>query len=490
MAVLATLVFCAAPAQGTFPGGNGKIVYENGGNLFTINPDGTGQTQLTATGNAHDPAWSPDGMKIAFDRSVGGNVDVWVMNADGSGLTQLTNDPAADFSPAWSPDGAQLAFVAARDGNNEIYRMKTDGTDQVRITNSGPADTQPDWSPDGSRIAAVSGGIYTMKPDGTDQQFLTSGTGPSWNPESYRLAYTYANPGNFGDIWTIHADGTGSMQVTHNNTAVFGSSQPVWSPDGGQIAGLQVACGDTCGPTHLFVMNADGSNMTVFPVVASRPDWQRLPQPPYVRPRGASPFLAYFDVAYRECTAPNRTHGAPLAFLSCAPPVQTSPNVTAGTPDANGAAPNFRASAILKVLPGNPATQADEADVRVTVSLTDIRCTASTIACTGGEFSDYTGAMRLVLPLSLTDSYVPGLPATSAGSISVPVPCAPTSDATIGSLCTSVTTVDSVIPGAVREGNRAIWELGQLQVWDGGQDGSLASPDDDALFAVQGLFVP
>jgi hypothetical protein len=490
IAVLGTLGLCAAPAQATFPGGNGKIVYENGGNLFTINPDATGQNQLTATGDAHDPVWSPDGMKIALDRSVGGNVDVWVMNADGSGLTQLTNDPAADFLPAWSPDGAQLAFVAARDGNNEIYRMKTDGTDQVRLTNSGPADTQPDWSPDGSRIAAVSGGIYTMKPDGTDQQFLTSGTGPSWNPESYGLAYTYANPGNFGDIWTIHADGTGNMQVTHNNTAVFGSSQPVWSPDGGQIAGLQVACGDTCGPTHLFVMNADGSNMTVFPVVASRPDWQRLPQPPYVRPKGASPFSTYFVPAYKACTTPNRVHGEPLAFLSCAPPSPTSLNVTVGTPDANSAAVSFLGSAILKAVPGAPATETDEADVKVSVSLTDIRCAAGTIACTAGELSDYTGSMRLALPVDLTDTYVPNLPATSKGVVSIPVPCTTTADSAIGSACSAVTTVDTVIPGAVREGNRAIWGLGQLEIWDGGQDGSLASRDDDTLFAVEGLFVP
>jgi hypothetical protein len=98
--------------------------------------------------------------------------------------------------------------------------------------------------------------------------------------------------------------------------------------------------------------------------------------------------------------------------------------------------------------------------------------------------------MRLVLPLRLTDAYVRGLPATSEGSISVPVPCSTTPDATVGSTCATTTTVDSVIPGAVREGNRAIWELGRLEIWDGGQDGSIATRDDDALFATQGLFIP
>ena len=66
----------------------------------------------------------------------------------------------------------------------------------------------------------------------------------------------------------------------------------------------------------------------------------------------------------------------------------------------------------------------------------------------------------------------------------------PLSSPTIGSACSTATTVDSVIPSAVREGNRAIWELGQLEIWDGGQDGSLASRDDDTLFAVQGVFIP
>jgi hypothetical protein len=175
---------------------------------------------------------------------------------------------------------------------------------------------------------------------------------------------------------------------------------------------------------------------------------------------------------------------------SCAPPIPVSLNVTAGTPDANGLGANFRARAVLNAIAGNSSTTADEADVRVFVSATDIRCNETAIACTGGALSDYTGSLRLVLPLRLTDAYARGLPATSEGSISAPVPCMPTADPATGSACDTVTTVDTLIPGAVREGNRAIWELGQLELWDAGQDGLLSSRDDDTLFAVQGVFVP
>src|SRR5262249_294176 len=158
------------------------------------------------------------------------------------------------------------------------------------------------------------------------------------------------------------------------------------------------------------------------------------------RPKGATPFFTYFDVAYRACTSPNEVHGAPLASPSCAPPVPASLNVTVGTPDSNGLAANFRASARLDALRGTPSTTADEADVKVSVSARDIRCTDTALACTGGALSDYTGSLRLVIPLRLTDTYVRNLPATSEGSVSVPVPCTPTTDSGLGSDCSTETT--------------------------------------------------
>jgi hypothetical protein len=491
LGVIAAVALSAVPAHASFPGGNGKIVFENGGNLFTINPDGTGQAQLTNAGDAHHPAWSPDGSRIAFDRNVAGNVDVWVMDAEGSGMTQLTTDSATDASPAWSPDGTQLAFVSFRDGNFEIYKMNSDGSNQVRLTNNPAQEGSPDWSSDGSLIAFVRDAVYVMGPDGGNQHQLTAGGDPSWSPQLDRLAVTRSvGGGETSHIFTVAFDGSDPIDITNQSGDVRRYFAPAWSPNAGQIAGVRQACaGLSCTPNRVFVMNADGTNLTEI-ATGTAPDWQPVKLPRYVRPRGATPFFAYFDVAYRQCTTPNNVHGAPLSSGSCTPPLPTSLNVTVGTPDANGHGANFRASARLDALPGNPSTTADEADVKVSVYAPDIRCTDTTIACTGGALSDYTGSLRLVLPLRLTDTYVRGLPATSEGSISVPVPCTADGDTTVGSICQTDTTIDSVIPGAVREGNRAIWQLGQLQLWDGGQDGSLATRDDDALFAVEGVFVP
>jgi len=93
------------------------------------------------------PNWSPDGTKIAFETNRDGNFEVYVMNLDGTGLVDLSNNAASDRQPAWSPDGTRIAFQSNRDGNFEIYSMNPEGTDQTRLTNSPGADVNPDWGP-------------------------------------------------------------------------------------------------------------------------------------------------------------------------------------------------------------------------------------------------------------------------------------------------------------------------------------------------------
>jgi Tol biopolymer transport system component len=88
-----------------------------------------------------------DGTRIAFTSRRDGNPEVYVMNADGSDPTNVSNNPATDWMPAWSPDGAQLAFIAGRDGNFELYSMNADGTGQTRLTNKPASDFEPAWSP-------------------------------------------------------------------------------------------------------------------------------------------------------------------------------------------------------------------------------------------------------------------------------------------------------------------------------------------------------
>jgi TolB protein len=118
--------------------------------IFRMAPDGIGQTDLTNTPGSAEmiPNWSPDGTKIAFQRSRSGsgNVDVFVMGANGGPTVQLTESPAFDGVPAWSPDGSRIAFQSNRDGRDEMYVMDADGSNETRVTFEG-ANTWPDWQP-------------------------------------------------------------------------------------------------------------------------------------------------------------------------------------------------------------------------------------------------------------------------------------------------------------------------------------------------------
>ena len=98
--------------------------------------------------------------RIAFAADRDGNAEVYVMNADGTGQTNLTSNPAMDSSPAWSPDGSKIAFASDRGGNADIYVMDADGTGQARLTDSPVAEQALAWSPDGARIAFVAGPVF------------------------------------------------------------------------------------------------------------------------------------------------------------------------------------------------------------------------------------------------------------------------------------------------------------------------------------------
>src|SRR3989337_2066479 len=125
--------------------------------IYVMNADGTGQTRLTFNPASDiNPSWSHDGTKIAFESTRDGNDQIYVMNADGTGQTNISNNLTNDGSPSWSPDGIKIVFVSTRDGNNEIYVMNADGTSQTRITTNPAQDVYPSWSPDGTKIVFVS----------------------------------------------------------------------------------------------------------------------------------------------------------------------------------------------------------------------------------------------------------------------------------------------------------------------------------------------
>jgi hypothetical protein len=205
----------------------------------------------------------------------------------------------------------------------------------------------------------------------------------------------------------------------------------------------------------------------------------------YPRPKGASPLRVSLVPAYKSCSAPNSSHGPPLSFPSCNPPDLESQSLTVGTPDSNGKAAQSIGFARFGVIPGDPAPSEDEADVAIAVSITDVRRQA--------DLDDYSGELEADLNLRITDRQsgaTGGEPATGSDfAFPVTVPCAGTADTAVGATCAITTTVDSVLPGAVMERKRAIWELGQIEVFDGGSDG-LTSTEDNTLFARQGIFVP
>jgi uncharacterized repeat protein (TIGR01451 family) len=186
----------------------------------------------------------------------------------------------------------------------------------------------------------------------------------------------------------------------------------------------------------------------------------------YVRPRGASPLFAPLVPAYRPCTSPNSTHGAPLVFGSCRPPVQQSPNLTVGTPDANGKPAGSVGSVKLAVRSG---------DVAETVSVTDVR--------NGGSLSDYTGNLVETANVRVTDRGN-GAPDDQGTVQDLPfattVPCTATPDPSTGSICGIDTTFNALAPGTVVDGQRSIWQFDQIQLLDG----------SSTPFAVQGIFVP
>jgi TolB protein len=120
-------------------------------NVYVVEADGTGLRQLTHVGINFDPSLSPDGKHVAFRGNRNGNEDVYVVNVDGTGERRLTHDRGADYSPAWSPDGTKIAFASTRAGLPRIYVMNADGSRQRRVTRRATGE-YPSWSPDGRRI--------------------------------------------------------------------------------------------------------------------------------------------------------------------------------------------------------------------------------------------------------------------------------------------------------------------------------------------------
>jgi serine/threonine protein kinase/Tol biopolymer transport system component len=213
------------PVATTLGGGPGQIAFASTragtSQLYLVNTDGTSLTQLTdIEAGACQPSWSPDGMQLVFISPCGGRGEffetiynessLYVINADGTGLKQLTPAPGSDFDPAWSPDGEQIAFTSVRDGFRQIYSLDVDTLDVTLLTNTTDAveSSQPAWSPDGRRIA------YTVKRVGAYQVWAMTDTGqepiqlarsgqdlwdflPSWSADGATIFFSQRRQGPF-----------------------------------------------------------------------------------------------------------------------------------------------------------------------------------------------------------------------------------------------------------------------------------------------------
>jgi len=251
----------SAATQGILGTITGQIAFgtnrDGNDEIYMMNGDGSGLINLTnnpASDNA--PVWSPDGTQLVFESNRDGNLELYVMNADGSSQTNLTNNPTEDLQPAWSHDGKQIAFSSDRDGNHEIYVVNADGSNPTRLTDNPAWDELPDWSPDGTQIAFTTDRdrnieVYVMEVDGSDPTNLTNSPGedafPRWSPDGTNIAWGH-NSGDGSEIYVMDADGSHPTRLTNMPEGIGGQR---WSMNGTQI--IFDSAGD------IYVMNADGS---------------------------------------------------------------------------------------------------------------------------------------------------------------------------------------------------------------------------------------
>ena len=248
------------------------------GDIYVVNADGSGRRRLTRDpAEEFDPAWSPNGAKIAFSRFDGRRYQIFVMNPDGTDPVQLTQGEGSASDAAWSPDSSRIAFTRCSAGSCDIYVMNADGSRETRLTQGErPGEWDPRWSPDGRRIVfADIGGIVVMNADGQDWQRVTNGpaddNNPDWSPVGTQIAFDGSRGLWDGDIYVVEPDGARMTNLTDSQPL---DSNPSWSPDGRMIAFMRRRNRHV--QARLFVMNADGSGQTNLRAIGdpySRPSW-------------------------------------------------------------------------------------------------------------------------------------------------------------------------------------------------------------------------
>jgi len=246
--------------------------------IYTMNEDGGDIVRLTYSPGQDDaPVWSSDGKKISFVRTSATAAEVFVVNADGSGVKQLTFLGLPNIGGiAWSPDSRRIVFAAGSSpfyDDYDLYVMNANGGGLAKLTSDVGSEVHPSWSPDGTRLAFASTrtsqyNIFVMKPDGSNQtQFSYCVVGcdfPEWSPDGTRIAISNMNG------WAIDVAPVSDWYL--KTTLVTGAVFPKWSPDGVKLVFVSQAS------TEIETINADGSGqkqLTSMSSVELYPSWGR-----------------------------------------------------------------------------------------------------------------------------------------------------------------------------------------------------------------------
>jgi Tol biopolymer transport system component len=464
-----------------------SYVWDRQTNDFELVSRATGSPGVKGNGESFDTSISSDGRYVAFE-SVASNFDpadsdtgrdIYVRDRQSNTTTLASrasgvaggNGTSDALDPKISANGSVVAFQTL----SSLSPEDTDTYSDIYARNVPSATTEIVSRASGVGGAKANGDSFeaTISADGRYVGFMSDASNLSPDdPDTRRDAYARDLQ---TQTTTLISRASGAAGAKANDFA----GRPALSSDGTFAAF----------PTHATNLSADDPDFeldlyvrdtTTFDTSLEHratPGYMR-----YVRPRGATPFRMSLVPAYAQCTAPNMAHGAPLSFSSCSPPARLS-NLNLGGNDVDLPARSI-GSFLMKAIVG-PEFPPDDSDVSIAFSLTNVM---------RPDLSDYTGELQGRIAVRITDRKN-GPSSNEEGTVSdfdlaFTVPCVATTSTLTGGSCTLSTTADAVLPGFAPEGGRTVYGLGQARVYDGGADEDGGTTGDNALLAVQGVFVP